>query len=220
VVQAKGPHGFTLIELLVVIAIVAILAAILFPVFARAREKARSIACLSNLKQLGTAAVMYAQDYDEMYVAHCHRPDLSGPVAAYWFEVLQPYVKNWQLLICPSHRGVAGGHGVVGSYGYICTGFTLDPTSPNYTGIPHYGALAQIHYPCQMIMIGESTKATCRVCPHYHVQDSDHIPPVHHYPQDLGRHNGGANYMFFDGHAKWQRYEQTLTPHNMWKNLP
>lgn len=213
-------RAFTLIELLVVIAIIAILAALLFPVFARAREKARQTSCLSNLKQLGTASVMYAQDYDEMYLTHCHRPDLSGPVLAYWFEMIQPYVGNEQILICPTHRGAVGGHGLVASYGYICTGFTLDPASPNYTGLPHYGSLAQIEYPSRMIMIGESSKATCRVCPHYHVQDSEHLPPVHHYPADLSRHNGGANYMFFDGHAKWFRYEQTLSPHNMWKNLP
>jgi prepilin-type N-terminal cleavage/methylation domain-containing protein len=64
-IRSKGPRGFTLIELLVVIAIIAILAAILFPVFAQAREKARQTACLSNVKQLGTGVMMYAQDYDE-----------------------------------------------------------------------------------------------------------------------------------------------------------
>jgi len=212
--------GFTLIELLVVIAIIAVLAAILFPVFARAREKAKQTSCLSNLKQLGTAAIMYAQDYDEMYLTHCHRPDLSGPVLAYWFEMIQPYVASHQVLVCPTHRGAVGGHDVVASYGYICTGFTLNPASVNYVGLPHYGSLSQVYCPAEMIMIGESSKATCRVCPHYHVQDSEHIPPVHHYPEDLSRHNGGANYMFFDGHAKWYRYEQTLSPHNLWKNVP
>jgi len=208
--------GFTLIELLVVIAIIAILAAILFPVFAKARGKARTVSCMSNLKQLGTAAVMYAEDYDEMFVPHCHR-DLtnpSTPVYAYWFEMLQPYVKSWQVLVCPSHGGAVGGHGVVGSYGYLCDGFTLDPNNVNYCGIPQYGSLAQIHYPTQMVMIGESRKATCRVCPDYH----DHaFPPVWTI---LRRHQEGSNYMFFDGHAKWTRYEATISPHNMWRNVP
>lgn len=213
--------GFTLIELLVVIAIIAILAAILFPVFAQARDKARATACLSNLKQLGTAAVMYAQDYDEMYVPHCHRDlsNLSQHPSAYWFELLQPYVKNQQVLICPSHRGATGGNGVVGSYGYICDGFTLDPTNVNYTGTPvgGYGSLTQIYNPTQMIMIGESQSATCRVCPLYHNHGAPTAPPV--WPVQL-RHQGGSNYVFFDGHAKWARYEQTVTPVNMWKNLP
>lgn len=213
--------GFTLIELLVVIAIIAILAAILFPVFAQARDKARATACLSNLKQLGTASEMYAQDYDEMYVPHCHRDlsNLSQHPSAYWFELLQPYVKNQQVLICPSHRGAVGGNGIVGSYGYLCDGFTLDPTNVNYTGTPvgGYGSLTQIYNPTQMIMIGESQSATCRVCPLYHNHGAPAAPPV--WPVQL-RHQGGSNYMFFDGHAKWARYEQTIAPVNMWKNLP
>lgn len=217
-------HGFTLIELLVVIAIIAILAAILFPVFSQAREKARAISCLSNLKQLGTASVLYAQDYDGMYVPHCIRDlnNLSEEPTAFWFELLQPYVKNEQVLICPSHRGAVGGHGIVGSYGYLCDGFTLDPSNVNYTGTPvgGYGSLAQIHNPSELIMIGEAASAMCRVCPLYHnhgASDGPPTPPVH--PVQL-RHHGGSNYMFFDGHAKWMRYEQTLTPRNVWKNLP
>ena len=79
-------HGFTLIELLVVIAIIAILAAILFPVFAQAREKARQVACLSNAKQMGTAAMMYAQDYDEqlMEIYRCQNgaPNPNGGCAS------------------------------------------------------------------------------------------------------------------------------------------
>ena len=94
-------RGFTLIELLVVIAIIAILAAILFPVFARAREKARQTSCLSNLKQLSLALLMYCQDYDEryprMYSYSAGRTELR-----WWEDVIQPYVKNWQLTICPS----------------------------------------------------------------------------------------------------------------------
>src|SRR5947208_13326257 len=89
------PNGFTLIELLVVIAIIAILAAILFPVFAQAREKARSISCLSNGKQMGTAILMYAQDWDEGIVPWWSTP--SGGMARkdrLWVGRLQPYIKN------------------------------------------------------------------------------------------------------------------------------
>jgi len=211
--------GFTLIELLVVIAIIAILVAILFPVFAQAREKGRTISCLSNLKQWGLASMMYAGDYDEMFVPHCLRDfDTLGPVSAYWFELLQPYVKNIQINVCPSHAGAIGGHNILGSYGYICDGFTLNPSDVNYTGLPYrgIGSLAEIRHPSEMIMLGESEKATCRVCPKYHTHCEPSAPPV--WPVQE-RHQGGSNYTFFDGHAKWLKYPSTLAPHNMWTNL-
>lgn len=210
-------NAFTLIELLVVIAIIATLAAILFPVFARSREKARATSCLSNLKQIGLAALMYAQDYDDWYVPHCHRDltDPSKPVYAYWFEMLQPYMKNQQIVWCPSWvPDPSVPPRSQGSYGYICSGFTNDPNDPNYVGVPQYGSLAQLYRPSQLILLGESVRATCRVCPHYHTHSFPPVWPV------VNRHNEGANYCFFDGHAKWLRYEQTLTPVNMWKNLP
>ncbi len=94
-------HGFTLIELLVVIAIIAILAAILFPVFARAREKARQTSCLSNMKQLALGVIMYCQDYDEMYPSLYSYAN-SNTQLRWWEDKLQPYIKNWQLTICPS----------------------------------------------------------------------------------------------------------------------
>ena len=94
-------RGFTLIELLVVIAIIAILAAILFPVFARAREKARQTSCLSNVKQIGLAGLMYAQDYDERNVFGSGYRS-TNPDELNWQYRLEPYMKNWDMLFCPS----------------------------------------------------------------------------------------------------------------------
>ena len=108
--------GFTLIELLVVIAIIAILAAILFPVFARARENARRASCQSNLKQIGLGMMQYTQDYDEQFplfpTGLAYQNDgtgygnapflLAGNVPATWDLVIQPYVKSMQILACPS----------------------------------------------------------------------------------------------------------------------
>jgi len=103
-------RAFTLIELLVVIAIIAILAAILFPVFARAREQARKTSCLSNMKQIGLGIGMYVQDFDENYFAwssQCaHTADCNGDIVmafTRWAVLVQPYVKNAQIFICPSY---------------------------------------------------------------------------------------------------------------------
>ncbi|MEN6401596.1 MAG: DUF1559 domain-containing protein, partial [Armatimonadia bacterium] len=97
-------RGFTLIELLVVIAIIAILAAILFPVFARAREKARQASCQSNLKQIGLAALMYAQDYDEKLAGSRCGTGFdkwgNGPGRIWWQGLLMPYAKNYQFFAC------------------------------------------------------------------------------------------------------------------------
>ncbi len=103
--------GFTLIELLVVIAIIAILAAILFPVFGRARENARRTSCLSNQKQLGLGVLQYQQDYDEAFPLSVKYPSVGASVTAYnqgqsigWADSIQPYVKSTQMLQCPSDQ--------------------------------------------------------------------------------------------------------------------
>src|SRR5262245_33753288 len=98
--------GFTLIELLVVIAIVAILVGILFPVFAQAREAARTAACLSNVKQIADAQMMYAQDYEEAIlpgeIANPEASPVDLQIANCWVTLIQPYLKNHQVLFCPS----------------------------------------------------------------------------------------------------------------------
>jgi prepilin-type N-terminal cleavage/methylation domain-containing protein len=102
-------RGFTLIELLVVIAIIAILAAILFPVFAKAREKARQSSCLSNVKQLMLGVMQYAQDYDEVLPASYYP---GNPAASdTWYEKLEPYLKSTQILVCPSEKTRYPGYG-------------------------------------------------------------------------------------------------------------
>ena len=110
-------HGFTLIELLVVIAIIAILAAILFPVFAQAREKARQTSCLSNIKQWSLGIMMYAQDYDER-LPITMEPDAHGGsiVQHIWFSGLNPYIKNEQIRWCPSDQDRSGDPDLWGSY--------------------------------------------------------------------------------------------------------
>src|SRR5580700_9494091 len=91
----QSRSGFTLIELLVVIAIIAILAAILFPVFAKVREKARQITCLSNEKQMGLGIMEYAEDNDE-YI-----PEVFTPGNVPWWQAIDPYMKSQQVYVCP-----------------------------------------------------------------------------------------------------------------------
>jgi len=134
--------GFTLIELLVVIAIIAILAAILFPVFAQAREKARQTACLSNQKQQGTAILMYAQDYDEILVPYrvaTPNPYASDPrvgantkPVTFFNQLENPYIKNDQIWICPSNSG--------GWVNVDPTGADQEPPYRSYGGQNSYGA--------------------------------------------------------------------------------
>lgn len=117
--KKRQVSGFTLIELLVVIAIISILAAILFPVFARARENARRASCTSNLKQIGIGCMMYAQDYDERlpdfgWSGPCQNPTTKAGSDAYfsgvyaWPIAIQPYTKSYQVLVCPSDEGRGG----------------------------------------------------------------------------------------------------------------
>jgi prepilin-type N-terminal cleavage/methylation domain-containing protein len=157
-------RGFTLIELLVVIAIIAILAAILFPVFARAREKARQTACLNNIKEMGLGMLMYAQDYDEMFPAMSLGP--VGPIPVVpehpafnrhstlgyfncWSNGIYPYIKNVQIFLCPSTT--TNCYGV--AYGLPAYGINAAQTG--MTAIFGRPSLASIKRPAEILMIGE-----------------------------------------------------------------
>ena len=191
-------RGFTLIELLVVIAIIAILAAILFPVFARAREKARQTSCLSNLKQLGLGGLMYAQDYDETMMMHVAATN-SSPTWVYWPQALMPYLKNDQMLICPSHGSPTSLASLGGtqrtSYGYNWSWLGSGNASP-----PWGRAMAEIAFPAGTIMFGEAMRSYV-----VHPSSTSGAPNYFYMPSD--RHNEGSNAVMVDGHAKWYRLE-------------
>ena len=142
-------QGFTLIELLVVIAIIAILAAILFPVFAQARESARSTSCLSNTKQIGLGQLMYSQDYDETIIpweiVDRNAVPIDQQIAGVWTTLIQPYIKNTQVLFCPSFSDSntamamdqADCDGAGAHVGWIPPGTNYGPKKDGY--LAHYG---------------------------------------------------------------------------------
>ena len=178
--------GFTLIELLVVIAIIAILAAILFPVFAKAREKARQTSCLSNLKQIALGNQMYAQDYDERWLLLRQGGDTA---TIFWYDLLQPYVKNRQLFICPSSEPFGSGcRGIRGAYGMTSWLSTVK--------------LATIPWPAEMVT---NCDTNCyRPCTWAEYSTGNvHAFSDTRYAGFHRRHNGGSNAAFVDGHAKW-----------------
>ncbi len=197
-------RGFTLIELLVVIAIIAILAAILFPVFARAREKARQSSCLSNMKQIALGVLMYAQDYDEKLPMQDHTSDTSDPLRlldpagdTFWFVRIEPYLKNEQILRCPSGRydyirGAPAGGGSVPidydvDYGWNYNFCYIQPVK-----------LARITEPANVILLVEQ-EGTLPYGRWFNEADSGSKNFRWRYAQ----HNGGSNYAFCDGHSKW-----------------
>ncbi len=193
-------RGFTLIELLVVIAIIAILAAILFPVFARAREKARQTSCLSNVKQLGLGVMMYAQDYDEVLPVS-HNPEVPSD-ANNWYEVIMPYVKNQQIFTCPSASNQWLGYG----WNYDVLGYG----SSSYC---QECPLARLERPADILMIVDAGNYIVYHPNRYGNQWYD--PPtdntLFNYNYQGVRHNGGSNIAFCDGHAKWMQAQAWLT---------
>jgi prepilin-type N-terminal cleavage/methylation domain-containing protein/prepilin-type processing-associated H-X9-DG protein len=164
----RSKRGFTLIELLVVIAIIAILAAILFPVFAQAREKARSISCLSNLKQIGLGMLMYVQDYDEKYPEnqyyYADATQAGGSRRVTWADMVFPYIKNGELHMDNNHVLIQGKGGIWHcpsfpsdqdfNYGIDINAFPDGSASWNPNPLPVIG-LAAIDAPADRLMILE-----------------------------------------------------------------
>jgi len=198
--------GFTLIELLVVIAIIAILAAILFPVFARAREKARQASCLSNVKELGLAVHMYVQDYDEMY---CTAWYVSNDDMGYiWADCLDPYIQNLQILTCPSdpaHGGRRYGRPNSRGFdnidrdhlGYAWNSNYYGSTPPNATS-PRKCAVAKVVLPAETINLTDWSGS-------FESDSSNSISAgftVQPVLKSVYRHNEQCNVLFCDGHAK------------------
>jgi prepilin-type N-terminal cleavage/methylation domain-containing protein/prepilin-type processing-associated H-X9-DG protein len=234
--RVRERRAFTLIELLVVIAIIAILAAILFPVFAAAREKARAISCLSNGRQIGTALMLYIEDYDEKYPQE--HPFTSNPVVddnnaqlesidyGSPFDKILPYVASkdtskTQLYLCPSDPDPHGTR-LLDSAGN-CLG--SDPLAPPPGPLSSFllnayylfgATLAQINEPAQSVYIAERKDTFCDV--HYHPWLGETEPPVNATdtvnPIAIAnqRHTGGSNYIYADGHAQWRRFEATRRP--------
>ncbi len=193
-------RGFTLIELLVVIAIIAILAAILFPVFARAREKARQTSCLNNVKQMALACAMYSQDYDEIIVP-CYLSAPCPSVCNTWWEFLEPYIKNTQIWNCPS--AVMTCPPAATGYPHAC-GSSIDYGMNSNAAT--YGstirALAKVQYPAETIIMfdGDWTRSYAD----YHCSNAWDMHYSYHPSRFIpARHNGGANLAFLDGHAKF-----------------
>ena len=239
--------GFTLIELLVVIAIIAILAAILFPVFGRARENARRSSCQSNMKQLGLGLQMYIQDYDEVAPNALH---YNGTTQISWRQIIQPYTKSTQIVLCPSNpeKDVQSAAAVF-SYPAVGTSYaascrseeSLVAATPSATLASDVGLMrcsagniplrtVVIINPSQLISVVESTSARRIFDPaanstilNYRAEtDNSDLPNAEGHL--FAGHLSTSNFLFADGHVKALRPLMTMPASladtsrpNLWK---
>jgi prepilin-type N-terminal cleavage/methylation domain-containing protein/prepilin-type processing-associated H-X9-DG protein len=204
-VRSKS-RGFTLIELLVVIAIIAILAAILFPVFARAREAARASSCVSNLKQIGTGILMYTQDYDETYPPNFW----DGSAAAPWGgtgqhqrtmgHLAQPYIKNIQVTKCPSEGNK-----------------TLTPATPQ---LPSMIQTYAVSYGYNAWVAGQAQASVAAPADIFLVMDANSLwnDTCQNGIRLCHRHSEMGNFAYADGHVK-ARKSRSEKPTDWWPTL-
>lgn len=221
--RSRIRSGFTLIELLVVIAIIAILAAILFPVFAQAREKARAVSCLSNFKQLGIGFAMYLQDYDEMVLPRYNACPSTGPAPTpdaetLWTYTIQPYVKNKQIFICPSTTPTAKFADTWNTRGLPSSGYNQTISGWYYITADGCGqmilpTLPTIQYPAKNVMFADSMPGAVADGYRGYLFGNTglDVPYTATSAGSLGaRHTQGTNLTFFDSHAKWYSGSQVL----------
>jgi len=233
-------RGFTLIELLVVIAIIAILAAILFPVFAQAREKARQSTCASNNNQLTKAILMYSSDNEEVLVPSLIAPgdNPNSPGVRIWQELVAPYVKSVDVYYCPSGRQAPRtssapnwamrGWPSIGYNGHMAVWYWVGaglPNNPDETRIVPYRSM--IKKPAQFVLLADSPNGDTNApynCRGYLTDNNwyggcrgDSTGRLHRTDITshvgigiMARHSGGLNLGFADGHTKWFRLEQVL----------
>jgi prepilin-type N-terminal cleavage/methylation domain-containing protein/prepilin-type processing-associated H-X9-DG protein len=204
---AKRPRGFTLIELLVVIAIISILAGILFPVFMSAREKARQATCASNLRNLGMGVIMYTEDYDE-HMPLSAEPINLPPFFLNWHDIIDPYIKNKQVWLCPDSTIPAKDSTGKPTSDYGYNAFYLNGMKLDFSNFATADgvSLGKIAAPSSTVLLVD---AKASLLPNICGPDGKYmLPPSQPNTGCWGRpallHSGGSNVQWVDGHVHWQ----------------